>query len=199
MRSESKRPRMPAGAERGDRAGDASVSPFLFYPMATAAVLFALAVVLAKSPVRSALALVAVMSLLAVFFAFLQAHLLAALQIIVYAGAVMVLFLFVITLLNLESDRGIGEKPKVTAAAFAAGIVIAGGLALAMSRTVLPATSGVVLPEDFGTTVVLARQMFGRYLVAFELTSILLLVAVVGSVVLAKRTAAENAEEVTGH
>ena len=81
------------------------MSPFLFYPMATATVIFALAVVLAKNPVRSALSLVVVMSLLAVCFAFLQAHLLAALQIIVYAGAVMVLFLFVITLLNLESDR----------------------------------------------------------------------------------------------
>ncbi len=173
------------------------MSPFLFYPMATASVIFALAVVLAKSPVRSALALVAVMSLLAVFFAFLQAHLLAALQIIVYAGAVMVLFLFVITLLNLESDHGIGEKPKVTAAGFAAGAIIAGGLAIAMARVIHPAA--VVLPAEFGTTVVLARQMFGRYLVAFELTSLLLLVAVVGSVVLAKRSAAENAEEVTGH
>jgi NADH-quinone oxidoreductase subunit J len=165
--------------------------------MATASVIFALAVVLAKSPVRSALALVVVMSLLAVFFAFLQAHLLAALQIIVYAGAVMVLFLFVITLLNLESDHGIGEKPRLTAMGFTAGAIVAGGLALAMARATVP--GGDVLPEGFGTTAVLARQMFGRYLVAFELTSLLLLVAVVGSVVLAKRTAAENAEEVTGH
>ena len=173
------------------------MSPFLFYPMATAAIIFALAVVLAKSPVRSALALVAVMSLLAVFFAFLQAHLLAALQIIVYAGAVMVLFLFVITLLNLESDRGVGEKPRLTAIGFTAGAIVAGGLALAMSRVGAPVVN--TLPEGFGTTVVLARQMFDRYLVAFELTSLLLLVAVVGSVVLAKRTAAENIEEVTGH
>jgi NADH-quinone oxidoreductase subunit J len=174
------------------------VSPLLFYPMATVMVLCALAVVLAKSPVRSALALVAVMGLLAVFFAFLQAHLLAALQIIVYAGAVMVLFLFVITLLNLESDRGIGDKPKVTAMGFGAGAVIAGGLALAMSGIVVPALRSPRLPADFGTTVTLARQMFGRYMVAFELTSLLLLVAVVGAVVLAKRTSAENAEEVTG-
>lgn len=173
------------------------MSPFLFYPMATASVVFALAVVLAKNPVRSALALVAVMSLLAVFFAFLQAHLLAALQIIVYAGAVMVLFLFVITLLNLESDHGVGEKPKLTAVGFAAGAIVAGGLAMAMARAAFPAQAQ--LPEGFGTTIVLARQMFGRYLVAFELTSLLLLVAVVGAVVLAKRTAAENAEEVTGH
>lgn len=174
------------------------MSPFLFYPMATATVLFALAVVLAKSPVRSALALVAVMSMLAVFFAFQQAHLLAVLQIMVYAGAVMVLFLFVITLLNLESDHGIGDKPKVSVMGFGAGAVVAGGLAMAMAGVVEPAARAVAMPEGFGTTVVLARQMFSRYVVAFELTSLLLLVAVVGAVVLAKRTAAENSEGVTG-
>jgi NADH-quinone oxidoreductase subunit J len=166
--------------------------------MATMSVIFALAVVLAKNPVRSALALVAVMGLLAVQFAFLQAHLLAALQIIVYAGAIMVLFLFVITLLNLESDHGVGERPRLTAIGFTAGAIVAGGLVLALVAIVAPAARAVALPEGFGTTVVLARQMFGRYLVAFELTSILLLVAVVGSVVLAKRTADENVEKVTG-
>ena len=174
------------------------MSPYLFYPMATMSVLLALAVVFAKSPVRSALALVGVMALLAVFFAFLQAHLLAALQIIVYAGAVMVLFLFVITLLNLESDHGVGERPRVTAMGFGAGAVVAAGLAMAMAGVVAPAARSGLLPDGFGTTVMLARQMFGRYLVAFELTSILLLVAIVGAVVLAKRTAAENSEEVTG-
>jgi NADH-quinone oxidoreductase subunit J len=174
------------------------VSPFIFYPLATLSVAFAMAVVLARSPVRSALALVGVMSILAVQFAFLQAHLLAALQIIVYAGAVMVLFLFVITLLNLESDHGVGEKPRISAMGFTAGAIVAGGLVIAMAGVVAPAARHITLPEGFGTTVVLARQMFGRYLVAFELTSILLLVAVVGAVVLAKRTAAENAEGVTG-
>ncbi len=174
------------------------MSPYLFYPLATVSVLLALAVVVAKSPVRSALALVGVMGLLAVMFAFLQAHLLAVLQIIVYAGAVMVLFLFVITLLNLESDHGVGEKPRLSAIGFGAGAVVAGGLALAWSGIVAPAARGTELPETFGTTVELARQMFSRYVVAFELTSILLLVAVVGAVVLAKRTAAENTEGVTG-
>jgi NADH-quinone oxidoreductase subunit J len=155
----------------------------LFWPMATASVIFSLAVVLAKSPVRSALALVGVMSLLAVFFAFLQAHL---------------LFLFVITLLNLESDHGVREKPKLTAIGFGAGAVVAAGLAFALAGIVAPAARHGDLPDGFGTTVMLAHQMFSRYLVAFELTSVLLLVAVVGAVVLAKRTAEENAEEVTG-
>jgi NADH:ubiquinone oxidoreductase subunit 6 (subunit J) len=75
---------------------------------------------------------------------------------------------------------------------------VAGGLAFAMAGIVAPMQRTAVVDATFGTTVTLARQMFGRYLVAFELTSILLLVAVVGAVVLAKRTAAENLEEVSG-
>ena len=174
------------------------MSPFVFYPLAGLMIAFALSVVLAKNPVRSALGLVGVMFLLAVFFAFLQAHLVAALQIIVYAGAVMVLFLFVITLLNLESDHGIGDKPKVVAVGVTAGAVVAVGLSQALANSVVPSARDIPRTEAFGTTVELARQMFSRYIVAFELTSILLLVAVVGAVVLAKRSAAENAEKVTG-
>jgi NADH-quinone oxidoreductase subunit J len=169
------------------------MSPVLFWPMATALVLLALAVVLARNPVRSALALVSVMGLLAVCFAFLGAHLLAALQVIVYAGAVMVLFLFVITLLNLGSDRGLREKPALAAAALAAGAATAGGLVLLIGGLVEPAAREAAVPEGFGTTVALARQLFGRYVVAFEITSLLLLVAVVGAVVLARRPAGEGA------
>lgn len=170
----------------------------VFYPLAALTVAAALAVVLSRNPVRGALALVATLFLLAVFFVFLQAHLVAALQIIVYAGAVMVLFLFVITLLNLEADRGVTDKPRLAAIGFGAGLVVAVLLAKAALEVVAPAAREATLPEGFGTTAVLARQLFGRYLVAFELTSLLLLVAVVGAVVLAKRSAAENAEEVTG-
>jgi NADH-quinone oxidoreductase subunit J len=174
------------------------VSPWLFYPLAGLAVILASSVVLARSPVRSAMGLVGVLFLLAVMFAFLQAHLLAALQIIVYASAVMVLFLFVITLLNLEADHGVRDKPRLTMVGFAAGAVVAAGMVKAIAAAPLLASRQVELPEDFGTTVVLARQLFNEYLVAFELTSILLLVAVVGSVVLARRSAEENREGVTG-
>jgi len=163
------------------------MSPLVFYPLALACVASALGVVLAKNPVRSALSLVVSLFCLAVFYVFLQAHLVAALQIIVYAGAVMVLFLFVITLLNLESDHGVGEKPVLSAIGFTAGAVVALGLTVALLHSVLPGSRGVTLPATFGTTKVLARQLFSDYLVAFELTSVLLLVAVVGAVVLAKR------------
>ncbi|HYC55791.1 MAG TPA: NADH-quinone oxidoreductase subunit J [Candidatus Binatia bacterium] len=168
------------------------MSAFLFYPLAACALAGALGVVLARNPVRSALSLVVTLFFLAVFYVFLQAHLVAALQIIVYAGAVMVLFLFVITLLNLESDSGVRERPALAAAGFLAGAVVAILLAKGLLDSTVPDARGVTLGETFGTTKVLARQLFSEYLVAFELTSILLLVAVVGAVVLAKRTVEEG-------
>ncbi|HYC00052.1 MAG TPA: NADH-quinone oxidoreductase subunit J [Candidatus Limnocylindrales bacterium] len=171
------------------------MSALLFYPLAALAVAGALGVVLARNPVRSALSLVVTLFFLAVFYVFLQAHLVAALQIIVYAGAVMVLFLFVITLLNLESDHGINERPALSAAGFVAGAIVAVLLVKALLDSTVPGGRGVVLDEAFGTTKVLARQLFSEYLVAFELTSILLLVAVVGAVVLAKRTVEEDARD----
>jgi len=174
------------------------VSPLVFYPLAFVCVASAMGVVLSKNPVRSALSLVASLFCLAVFYAFLQAHLVAALQIIVYAGAVMVLFLFVITLLNLESDRGVGEKPGLSGIGFCAGTVIAACMVAVLSRSVLPGSRVEALEPAFGTTIELARQLFRDYLVAFELTSVLLLVAVVGAVVLAKRDGSYEGDEQDG-
>ncbi|MBI5503292.1 MAG: NADH-quinone oxidoreductase subunit J [Deltaproteobacteria bacterium] len=171
------------------------MSPLVFYPLAFVCIASAMGVVLSKNPVRSALCLVSALFCLAIFYVFLQAHLVAALQIIVYAGAVMVLFLFVITLLNLESDRGLGERPALSGIGFCAGAFVAASLVAALSSAVAPGSRGVVLPQTFGTTKVLARQLFGDYLVAFELTSVLLLVAVVGAVVLAKRDGSYEGDE----
>ncbi len=169
------------------------MSPFVFYPLALLTVAAALGVVLTNNPVRSALSLVATLFLLAVYYVALQAHLVAALQIIVYAGAVMVLFLFVITLLNLMPDPADRGHPLMTTAAMIAGLLLAVVLGRALWATTLPGSEGVVIAQDFGTTVVLARQLFSEYLVAFELTSVLLLVAVVGAVVLAKHDPADEA------
>ncbi len=161
------------------------MSPLIFYPVAAAAVLSALAVVTARSPVRSAMALVATLVSLAACFAMLQAHLVAALQIIVYAGAVMVLFLFVIMLLNLQDDPPETGRAGLRFGAGGVAVVLAGGFAKVLWEH--SAGDGAVLAESFGTTKVVARSLFSDYLVPFELTSVLLLVAVVGAVVLARR------------
>lgn len=162
----------------------------VFYAFATAAVVSALMCILSKSPIASALWLVGTMFNLAGIYVILHAQFIAALQVLVYAGAVMVLFLFVIMLLNLGRSSTDLRGP----AAVAAAIALVGSLAvvlLSLSGTRLstfaPGLAGAVTQESPNVVADLAGPMFARYLIPFEVTSILLLAAIVGAVVLAKR------------
>ena len=157
-----------------------------FFILATLLVVFAAMVILHPSPVYSALSLVLVMSLLAVYFFFLDAHLIGWFQIIVYAGAVMVLFLFVIMLLNLQTDPHENQKPSLRLAAGIGGAVLIVELFLLLTR-VPPQEVAPSLAENYGTVQALSEKLFTDYLIPFEVTSVLLLVAAVGAVVLAKR------------
>ena len=146
-----------------------------------------------RSPVASALWLVNVLFNLSIIYVLLDAHFIAAVQILVYAGAIMVLFLFVIMLLNIgrlaESDVK-GGAGKVIAAV--CGLILVAEL-VGLANVKLPANAS--LPEDAiarmvenqGAINVIAQPLFQSYLVPFELTSVMLLAAVVGAVVLAKR------------
>ena len=161
------------------------MSPLLFLLLAALTVASALTVVVHRNPVRSACALVVTLCLLAVFFLGLDAQLVALLQAIVYAGAIIVLFLFVIMLLNLQVEaRAMAGTPLVGTAAVG-GVALAVLIVTALRRAAPPAGRGV--PAGFGETAALARQLFTVYLVPFELTSLLLLVAIVGAVALAKK------------
>jgi NADH-quinone oxidoreductase subunit J len=162
------------------------VSPLVFVVLAFLTVVAALTVVLHKNPVHSACALVVTLFLLSIFFVGLDAQLVAALQVIVYAGAVVVLFLFVIMLLNLRAEEGnLSARPLI--ATGAAGSV---GLAVLLIAALRRGTSGPPkgVAEGYGETAALAERLFTAYLVPFELTSILLLVAIVGAVALAKKS-----------
>ena len=158
----------------------------IFFLLAVLVLAAALTVVVHPSPVYSACALVVTLFVLSVFFVGLDAQLVAVLQVIVYAGAIVVLFLFVIMLLNLTQT-----EPRPTAGAPLVAVAVGGGLAIvalvasALRRVPAPSTPG--LPEGFGETAALARRLFTAYLLPFELTSVLLLVAIVGAVALAKR------------
>jgi len=159
----------------------------LFLLLAVLTVVAALTVVLHPNPVKSAMALVVTLFLLAVVFVLLEAHMIAALQIIVYAGAIMVLFLFVIMLLNLQSDepelgRGHGVQRVL---AWSGGVLLA--LELAVVARGVPAAKVGATPAGYGGAVAVAKSLYTDFLLPFELTSILLLVAVVGAVVLAQR------------
>ncbi len=159
----------------------------LFLVLAVLTVVAALTVVLHPNPVKCALSLIVTLFLLAVIFVLLEAHMIAALQIIVYAGAIMVLFLFVIMLLNLQSDdpeRG-RRRFVLRGLAWAGGAILAVELAM-LTRGAPVGTSGAA-PPGYGGAPAVAKALFTDFLLPFELTSILLLVAVVGAVVLAQK------------
>ena len=160
-----------------------------FFALAIPLVVIAAMVIAHPSPVYSALFLVLTLFLLAVYFLFLNAHMVAALQIIVYAGAIMVLFLFVIMLLNLQSDTQRTQRHGLGRAALIGGVILVAELGLLLQRSASePAESNMAeLPENFGSVEALGGQLFTTYLLPFEITGLLLLVAVVGAVVLAKR------------
>jgi len=163
------------------------VSETAFYLLAVPTVIAASGVLFLRNPVHCALSLVVALFLIAVGYVALDAHLIAALQIIVYAGAVMVLFLFVIMLLNLQPDPDEAAHPLLKLGAAACAIALATLVATAVGDWSETAPEPAVVPADFGTTRVVARSLFNDHVVAFELTSVLLLVAVVGAVVLARR------------
>ena len=170
----------------------------VFVAAAAAALAGALGVVLAANPVHSALMLVMTLFGVAVLFVAQQAHFLAAVQVIVYAGAIVVLFLFVIMLLGVDKFEKLGVEPLrgQRPVALLAGLgVTASILTLARSAWVSGAHSVAGPASGPGSNVEkLARSIFTRYLLAFELTSVLLVIAVVGAVVLARQPPAARSD-----
>ncbi|MEK7668106.1 MAG: NADH-quinone oxidoreductase subunit J [Gemmatimonadota bacterium] len=166
---------------------------FAFWLFSGVAIVSAFLCITRRSPVASALWLVNTFFSIAALFIILDAHFLAAVQVLVYAGAIMVLFLFVIMLLNLGRP-GPGDMKGWWGRGVAgvAGLVLVGEL-LALRLVVLPAQ--LVLPagtvanavQEQGAVQAVATPLFQAYLVPFEIASLMLLVAIVGAVVLAKR------------
>ena len=160
----------------------------IFYPLALVSVILALFVVFNKSPIGSAVCLIGMMLGLAGVFILLQAHFLAILQIIVYAGAIMVLFMFVIMLLNLKDDDTkwkIRERNLFLSSA--TGVLILGILYKFIDATMASKfDSPATVPDNFGTVEVVGTTLFTDFVLPFEVASILLLAAMVGAVVLAK-------------
>ena len=153
------------------------------------AILSALLVVMHPNPMHSVLFLILNLFCVALFYLMLQAQLLAVLQVIVYAGAIMVLFVFVIMLLNLKVEqvprtgRGIQRL-----GALALGTLFGGILYWAIrNRTASPYFEPQVFHDGFGTARDLGLILFEEYSFAFELSGILLVVSMVGAVLLAKR------------
>ena len=149
----------------------------------------AVGVVVRRNPVHAALSLVLTLFGIAVHFVALQANFLAAVQVIVYAGAIVVLFLFVIMLLGVDQTEDIRIEPfkvqRPIAALVAVGLAGFVGTAVIVSRSLF-STRGELEPAEDNIRQ-LARSVFSDYVFAFELTSVLLVIAVVGTVVLTRR------------
>ncbi len=158
----------------------------LFLVFAIPLVATALGVLFSRSPVYAAMNLVAAFFCLAGIYVLLTAHLIAFMQVLVYAGAVMVLFLFVIMLLSLGTEHLV-PGPSKRAMQW---VGVAGALALAaVIGTAIWRVGDVALANvdgTFGTVKAVGRVLFTEYLLPFEATSLLLLVAIVGAVVVAK-------------
>jgi NADH-quinone oxidoreductase subunit J len=158
----------------------------LFYAFAALAVLFALGMVLnVRNTVASALSLVVTMVSLAGIYVLLEAHLVAAIQIMVYAGAIVVLFLFVVMLLNLRADEFTpGRQWLLKTAAAVVGVITLLEL-LRLLRVGLPEPPP--LPAGFGGYRQVGIALYTDYVLLVEVAALLLLAAIVGALVLAKR------------
>jgi NADH-quinone oxidoreductase subunit J len=176
------------------------VELFVFVCASVMVLAGALGVILRSNPVHAALSLILTLFGVAVLFVAQHAEFLAAVQVIVYAGAIVVLFLFVIMLLGVDRAENMRTEP-LAAQRWIAGVVGIGMLALLVAAVYSGSDEVVVRGEGIASTVAgdnpnanveqLAKSIFSDYVVAFELTSILLVVAVVGTVLLARRRRGE--------
>ena len=149
----------------------------------------AVAVIVSPNPVHAALGLVLTLFGIAVHFVAMEAHFLAAVQVIVYAGAVVVLFLFVIMLLGVDRSEDLTVEPMPIQRPLA--VVVGGGVSALVIAAVLRVRdtlgSDEVAAGGDANIRALARNLYSDHVLAFELTSVLLIVAVVGTVVLTRR------------
>jgi NADH-quinone oxidoreductase subunit J len=166
------------------------VETFLFALVACLALAGGVGVIASRRPVYSALALLLVLGSLAVDYLLLDAQFIAVLQVIIYAGAIVVLFIFVIMLLHVRS----GEDPGIQVVLPpVVGAVLSGVFGLAILAVVTrPAAGPASVGAGFGTAQEVGRALFSRFLFPFEAASVLLLIGMIGAVVLGRRLRGEG-------
>ena len=163
-------------------------TPLFFYGLSIAAIVFAIAVITRKNAVHAALSLIGTLVSLAGLYLMLYAPFVAGVQIVLYAGGIMVLFLFVIMLVNLDQNIREIQFNKQWMVGLIAAIAL-GGLLLFVIRSgreIFPVNLTAALPEGQNTQQI-GVALYGQYMLPFEIASLLLLVAIVGAVVMAKK------------
>lgn len=161
---------------------------FIFLAAAAVAISSAILVVTQRNPIASVMYLVTSFVAQVILFIKLHAVFLAILQVIVYAGAILVLFLFVIMLLNLRrEDFGKDIKLRYKPVAIAFAIVLLIQIVVIVNGSAIAESPGAHLSADFGSVQSVGVELFTKYVYPFELASVLLIVAVLGAVVMAKK------------
>ncbi len=176
-------------ASRGISGKD-SMETFLFYSLATILLVFAVMTVTARNPVRSAVYLISTLLSVAGLFFLLQAEFVGAAQVLVYVGGIMVLFLFVILLVNVERAEKERTSSRQWKTGLALGVVLVVELGYLLSRgsSIFGTTPARELIEGRSqNTESVGELLYTQYLLPFEIASVLLLVAIIGAVVLAKK------------
>lgn len=162
-----------------------TITQYIFWFLSFLAVISALYVVFAKNPVHSVLSLIITFFAIAGHYLLLSAHFLAAVHIIVYAGAIMVLFLYVIMMLNLNKETEPHKKPAIQLMAVVSACLLM--LTLIASLKGSQVTGAVSTDDTIGSVENLGKILFNEFLLPFEISSILFLAAMVGSVYLSKK------------
>jgi NADH-quinone oxidoreductase subunit J len=158
----------------------------IFFALAALAVIGSISLIVQREPIHSALSLIVVMVALAGLYLLMGAEFVAAVQIIVYGGAIMVLFVFVIMLLNAGEEERTNFSKLATFAGIPLALAVTGFIAAAIARS-----SASLPPTDpsgtLTSTKTLSALLFSDFVYPFELTSFLILVAILGAIVLAQR------------
>ena len=166
--------------------GSGVVEDVFFYVFAALTLLCGVLVIanpFSRNPVTSAMFLVLTIISMSGLFLLLHAFFLAAVQILVYAGAVMVLFLFVIMLLDIKEE----QRRKIKFVSFIAGIIAVGGIVSVFFKSLASVKTDGPAPTLEGDTISLGHLLFTNYTLPFEIVSVLLLVAMVGVILLSKK------------
>lgn len=162
-----------------------------FILLAVVTTITAILVIVQRNPVASAIYLIITFFCLAGIYLLLNAQFIAIIQVLVYAGAIMVLFLFVIMLLNLEKEKKIITRHRLQKVlGVFLGVILLAQIGMIFNSVLLEGGKGNFPPEKIaaiGNTEVVARLLFTDFLLPFEITSVLLLVAIIGAIVLAKK------------
>ena len=160
----------------------------VFFILAALSIIGAISLILQKHPIHSALSLIVVMVALAGLYLLMGAEFVAAVQIIVYGGAIMVLFVFVIMLLNAGLEEHTSESKLAGFPGILLALALMGFVAATVARFTTPSNAaGGTIPGGLASTQQLSTMIFKDFVYPFELTSFLILIAILGAIVLAHR------------